>query len=104
MLLQRELHTLTLKDFKHRWTCWKKGAINGFFFCVSGGDVLEGRGYSLTISVLKCSTFFGLSTHLLMCEEITLFSPLVKITSSNMTQGTECSENLCEFAIKNESF
>lgn len=45
---------------------------------VSAEVVLRRRGYSLTISVLKCSTFYGLSAHLLMCEEITLFPTPVK--------------------------
>lgn len=50
-----------------------------------------GWGYSLTISALKCSTFYGLSTPLLMCEEITLFPTPVKITCSDMTWSTHCS-------------
>lgn len=63
---------------------------------VSAVVVLGRRGgggrYSLTISALKCSTFYGLSTPLLMCEEITLFPKPVKITCSDMTQSTHCSD------------
>lgn len=35
---------------------------------------------SPTISELECSTFYGLSAPRLMCEEITLFPTLLKIT------------------------
>lgn len=51
---------------------------------VSAVVVLRRGSYSLTISALKCSTFYGLSTPLLMCEEITLFPTAVKITYSDM--------------------
>lgn len=70
----------------------KKGSINcSFYFSVfsSGVGVCGGEGrwreQSPTISAFKCSTFYGLSTPLLMCEEITLFPALVKITCSDMT-------------------
>lgn len=65
----------------------RKESINGFL-SVSFGGVGKGRGYSLTISELKCSTFNGLSTLLLMCEEITLFPTPMKITCSDMTKST----------------
>lgn len=42
----------------------------------------EGGGVnSLTISEPECSTFYGLSALLLMCEEITLFPTPLKITT-----------------------
>lgn len=59
----------------------------------------EGRGYSLTISVLKCSTFYGLSTPRLMCEEISLFSPSVKITWSDMTKSMQCLDIFFPFFV-----
>lgn len=40
---------------------------------VSAAAVSGGEDYSLTISAPQCSTSYGLSTPLLMCEEITLF-------------------------------
>lgn len=61
-----------------------------------GGDGVGG-GYSLTISALKCSTFYGLSTPLLMCEEITLFPTPVKITYSDVTGSTHCSKGFFFF-------
>lgn len=65
--------------------------------------VVSGReGYSLTISAPKCSTSYGLSTPLLMCEEITLFLTPVKITCSDMTYSTHCSYDFSssEFVTK----